>query len=187
VAPNNVAFSPTATTIYTVGGTNTLTGCTSTNLATVGVTVNPLPVVTASITNSVVCFGGNSTLNGGGANTYTWNPVAPNATPFTPTVSTIYTVTGTSTLTGCTSTNLATAPVTVNPLPVVTASITNSVVCAGFTTAVNGGGANTYTWNPVVVNGATFTPHCKSSLHSYWNKYFNWLYQHKSSNSVTNG
>jgi gliding motility-associated-like protein len=158
VAPNGVSFSPLSSTGYTLTGTNTLTGCTSTNLATVSVTVNPLPVVSAAISNSVICMGAQTTLNGGGADTYTWSPAITNATAFGPVVSTTYTVTGTNTLTGCTSTNLATVAVTVNALPVVNSAISNSVICAGDLTTLNGSGADSYTWSPSALNAVPFSP-----------------------------
>ena len=61
---NGVAFVPTATTTYTVIGTDA-NGCE--NTAQVTVTVNPLPTVTASATETEVCAGESVTLTGGGA------------------------------------------------------------------------------------------------------------------------
>lgn len=159
-ATNAVAFSPANTATYNLTGTSGA-GCTSTNVAAVVVTVNPLPVVTTSVTNSVICFGNTITLNGGGASTYTWSGGVTNGVAFAPASSGSYTVTGTAALTGCT--NTAVRSITVNPLPVVTAAITNSVVCFGTTVSVNGGGANTYTWTGGVNNGVSFTPSTNAS------------------------
>ena len=120
---NGAAFSPSATANYSVSGTNSLTGCTSTNVAFVTVTVNPLPVVSANTSTTALCCVGNPvTLNGGGANTYTGLPVR--VLPPTTWLSLAYHNGhlfggGTNTLTGCTSTNAAAVTVTVYTLPVV--------------------------------------------------------------------
>ena len=99
--------TPSATTTYTVTGTSAA-GCTGT--ATVSVTVNPLPTVTASASPAAICNGATSVLTASGANTYSWNTGGSTASiTVTPSVTTIYTVTGT-TNEGCTGT----ASVTVN-------------------------------------------------------------------------
>ena len=147
---NGVAFTPVSTATYTVTGTN-LQGCTGT--ATTTVTVNSLPVVSASI-NQSVCAGSPATLNGSGALTYSWNNGVTNAVSFIPASTATYTVTGTD-LQGCTGT--ATTTVTVNSLPVVSASI-NQSVCAGSPVTLNGSGALTYSWNNGVTNAVAFTP-----------------------------
>ncbi len=65
--------------------------------------------------------------------------------PVTPAVSTIYTVTATDVVNGCTGTS--TVSVTVNPLPLATATA-NSPVCSGnnLTLGVNGNGS-TFSWS----------------------------------------
>jgi len=77
------------------------------------ITINNNPVVTAS--SATVCAGNTATLTASGASTYTWNTGATGAT-FTvaPTISTTFSVTGTSTV-GCS--NASTASVIV-PTPV---------------------------------------------------------------------
>src|SRR5581483_6812624 len=54
-----------------------------------------LPSVTANTSLDTVCSGGNVTLTGGGALTYTWSGGAVNGTPFSPGTTANYTVTGT--------------------------------------------------------------------------------------------
>jgi hypothetical protein len=137
---NGTSFSPASTQSYTVTGTST-GGCT--NTAVQGVTVNPLPVVTAATTNSVMCNGQSTTLNGSGASTYTWTGGVMNGVAFTPGASASYTVTGTNTLTGCTSTNIAVANLTVNPNPTVT--VASGAICTGGSFTINPSGASTYT------------------------------------------
>jgi hypothetical protein len=55
----NVTVNPVSSTLYTVTGTNA-SGCTS--LATVSVTVNPNPTITAIALPSVVCIGGTAAI-----------------------------------------------------------------------------------------------------------------------------
>jgi PKD repeat protein len=96
-APRTVTYSvtPTSTTGSCVGA-----------VQTVSVTVNILPTVTATSApvSGTVCSGASVTLNGGGANTYTWTGGVTNGTAFTATATTTYTVTGTTTATGCSNT-----------------------------------------------------------------------------------
>ena len=144
-----VTVSPITTTTYTVIGTDA-NGCIST--ATTTVTVNPLPTVTATSSAASVCTGGSVTLNGGGATTYTWDNNVMDAVSFVPSATTTYMVTGTD-VNGCS--NTATTTVTVNQIPVVTASSTAAVVCAGASVTLTGSGATTYAWMPGNLTGAT--------------------------------
>lgn len=149
---SSVTVSPTTSTTYTVTGTGA-NGCTGTS--TVAVTVNPLPTVTAAAANTAICIGGSTTLTGGGASTYVWNPgnLSGSNVTVTPTSSTTYTVTGTN-ANGCV--NTATIAVTVNSLPTVTASAAAGTICIGATETLTAGGASTYAWSSGG-NGSTET------------------------------
>ena len=137
---SSITVSPANTTTYSVTGT--ILGCTGT--ATVSVTVNPLPNVTASASPAAICTGQSTTLSAGGASTYSWSSGGSgSSTSVTPAGTTTYTVTGTSL--GCTGT--ATVSVTVNPLPNVTASASPATICAGQSTTLTAGGADTYSWS----------------------------------------
>jgi len=149
---DNVAFAPLTTKTYTVTGADA-NGCS--NTATVMVTVNSLPTVTASASKSIICLGENTTLNGSGANSYTWDNGVANNVSFAPTSTKTYTVTGTD-ANNCT--NTATVSVTVNSLPVVTASASKSIICLGENTTLNGGGATSYVWDNGVSNNVSFAP-----------------------------
>jgi Ig-like domain CHU_C associated/Secretion system C-terminal sorting domain/GEVED domain len=149
---DSVAFAAPMTTTYIVIGTDSA-GCT--NSDTVVVTVNPLPTVTATSTASALCAGGTVTLTGGGATSYTWDNSVVNAVAFTPTATITYNVTGTD-INGCVNTDSIT--VTVNALPIVTATSTGSAVCLGTTVTLTGGGASTYVWDNSVVNAVGFIP-----------------------------
>lgn len=150
---DGISFSPTITTTYTVIGTNAVTGCTNSAVRTI--TVNTPPTVSSTTSNSVICNGASVTLNGTGASTYTWTDGVSNGVAFTPSTTVSYTVTGTA-ANGCTNTAVRT--ITVNPLPTVGSSVSNSVICRGSSTTLNGTGANTYTWTGGVSNGAAFSP-----------------------------
>lgn len=151
---NTMTDTPGATTPYTVTGFTA--GCSSS--ATGTITVNPIPVTTA--TNTVVCAGVAATLTAGGATTYVWSngPTVSTITD-TPSATTSYTVTGTSL--GCSSSAVGT--ITVNPIPVVT--VNDPVICVGNCTNLTAVGANTYVWS----DGTTANPKnvCPGSTISY--------------------
>jgi hypothetical protein len=151
---NNVAFTPSATTTYTVTGTEN--GCS--NTATIEVVVNTLPSVTASsnVTNNTICSGSTVTLTGGGATTYTWDNGVSNAISFTPSATTTYTVTGTD-VNGCVSTG--TIEVVVNQAVVptfnaVAAICANEMLEALPTTSIN---SISGSWLPALDNTTTTT------------------------------
>jgi type IX secretion system substrate protein len=149
---NGVAFTPTATTTYTVTGTD---GNNCQNTAQVTVTVNPLPTVTANASATTVCAGGQVTLTGGGASSYTWDNGVTNGVAFTPAVTTTYTVTGTD---GNNCQNTAQVTVTVASAITVTANATATSICAGDQVTLTGSGATSYAWDNGVTNGVAFTP-----------------------------
>ncbi|MBK7692632.1 MAG: T9SS type A sorting domain-containing protein [Bacteroidetes bacterium] len=146
--------TPAVTTTYSLTGTDA-NGCTAT--ATIDVTVNGLPTVTASASPSAICPGGSAVLTGGGAATYAWDPGALVGSPtVTPGATTTYSVVGTD-ANGCTGT--ATVDVTVYTSPVVTASASPSTICEGSSSVLTGGGAATYAWDPgALVGSPTVTP-----------------------------
>ena len=129
------------------------------NTATKSITVNSLPTITATSTpaSGAICIGANATLNGGGATSYTWTGGITNGTAFAPTTTTTYTVTGTD-ANGCV--NTASKTITVNSLPIVTATSTpaSGAICIGSNATLNGGGATSYTWTGGVTNGTAFAP-----------------------------
>jgi Secretion system C-terminal sorting domain len=142
-------------TTYTVTGTD-LSGCTST--ATVDLVVNALPTVSASSSpNDSVCVGGTFTLNGVGANTYTWSGGIVNGAPntaLTPGAST-YTVTGTD-VNLCSSTGTITIVRLALPSVGTTAN-PGTTLCSGETLTLNGTGASSYSWSNGVTNGTPFS------------------------------
>jgi len=136
-----ISVTPTTPTSYTVSGTDA-NHCV--NMATATVSVNALPSVSVTVTNSVICAGASTTLSGAGADTYTWTGGVVDNTVFNPTGTNTYTVTGTENTHGCT--NTASQLVTVNPLPTVT--VNSSTICTGATATLTASGtATSYTWS----------------------------------------
>ncbi|MDD5571924.1 MAG: hypothetical protein PHD97_12310, partial [Bacteroidales bacterium] len=138
-AGTSITVSPTSTTTYSVTGTD---GVSCTNVATATVTVNAKPNVSAN--SPTICNGASIVLTGSGATTYTWAPGgAGTSITVSPTSTTTYSVTGTD---GVSCTNVATATVTVNAKPNVSAN--SPTICNGASIVLTGSGATTYTWAP---------------------------------------
>lgn len=122
----NQNVSPTATTTYSVTGTD-VNGCSGS--ASVIVSVYSNPVITASADPAALCIGSSSTLTAGGGSAYQWNSgdtaVSCSVSPI---VTTTYSVTGTD-VNGCTGT----AQVVVDVYDGITASINPSdpMICEG--------------------------------------------------------
>jgi gliding motility-associated-like protein len=139
------AANPTATITYTVTGTDN-NGCT--NTASVTVTVNPIPQVTAA-GSKTICPGDTSQLLATGATNYFWSPstglsctVCPNPIA-SPTTTIVYKVTGTTN--GCSDSAFVT--ITVRPAPSISTN-GNKSICIGNSVNLNANGAISYTWSP---------------------------------------
>ncbi len=118
------------------------------------VTINPNPVVTAM--SDTICTGGTATLTASGASTYVWTPSNSTANPYilSPTVTTNYSVIGTSAF-GCKDT--AYASVIVNPGPTIT--VNNATICEGGIATLTASGAATYLWsNSQIINPINVSP-----------------------------
>lgn len=124
----------TKTHIYTTPGTYTLniTGenylhCSNTSSLVLLVT-SSTPTLIAS-PNQSICPGATRTLTASGATSYTWQPggVVSNSIVVTPSVTTIYTVTGTGV---CGGTAIKTITVTVLPKPTISITSTLSNLCS---------------------------------------------------------
>lgn len=149
---NPLIVSPTLDTNYTVTGTTN--GCTD----SISYLVNVVPSPTLVVNSPSICPGQTATLTANGANTYTWNTGSTsNSFTISPTLTTTFTVTGTSGI--CSSTS--TTNITVNSLPIVSAG--SKTICEGNTATLTAIGATTYSWdngstsNPLTVSPATTT------------------------------
>ncbi|MCD6019040.1 MAG: hypothetical protein K0S53_2161 [Bacteroidetes bacterium] len=160
VGATGVVFSPvtgtttvmsyTASTSFSVVATGTNPcGSVSTTVSTVF--VNALPSVSASASPTAVCAGNTLTLNGSGANSYTWSHGVTNGSAVTPTASLTYTVTGTD-VNGCV--NSATINVSIISNPTITVSGKN-IACLNSPNILAASGASSYTWSPGSVVSST--------------------------------
>ncbi len=134
--------TPTASTNYSVIGTSSQ-GCPSSNTVVSSVVVS-IPVV--SVTPASMCYGNSFTISPTGASTYTYTGGSPVVNP---TTTTSYTITGTDAF-GCTDLTGAVLNLTVNPLPVIALSTSDSLICGPLfqeTVILSSSGASTYTWN----------------------------------------
>lgn len=137
-----IVESPVQSTLYSVAGTNTASGCAMT--VNQYVQVNPAPSIAIFADKQIVCAGQPAVLTALGASTYTWSTgsnsnfinVAPNST-------TTYSVIGSNSF-GCTSG--MTQQVNVLSNPTVTGSSDRTEICRGEGAVLTGGGAVTYQW-----------------------------------------
>ncbi|MCF8277668.1 MAG: gliding motility-associated C-terminal domain-containing protein [Flavobacteriales bacterium] len=135
--------SPVSTTTYVVEGTSSL-GCT--DLDTVVVTVNALPLVNAGV-DQTLCLGQSVQLTVTGADTYQWTPSTglsdsniPNPTA-QPTQATTYVVEGTD-VNGCTGTDTVL-------VDVFTVSATaDTTICIGDQAQLGAFGGTSWSWTP---------------------------------------
>lgn len=145
--------TPTATTTYSVIGTNSA-GCLSQTAAFCTITVNQNPSI--SVNSGTICNGQSFTITPSGANTYSYqngNSVV------SPTASSSFSVLGAS-AEGCLSAAVA-STITVLQNPSIT--VNNASICAGNSVNLIATGATTYTWSTnantstIIVNPSTTT------------------------------
>ena len=149
----SVGASPSVSTTYTVTGTNTC----GTAKGKILVTVKPLPNFTAIPSPGFLCPGQTGTIAvAGTATSYIWSPsesLSASVGTFvtdSPTITTIYTITGINSCGSYTVNvliSVGTTP-TVYPGP-------NATICSGAIANLNVSGASTYIWIPS--DGLTFT------------------------------
>lgn len=135
ISGGSLVVSPSVTTTYSIIGTSSA-GCLSANTITTDIFVNPLPIV--AINSGTICIGTSFTFNPMGAQTYT---IQGGNSIVSPTVSTVYTVLGTSSV-GCIGASVN-CSITVVPLPTIT--VNSGSVCLGNSFTITPSGASTYT------------------------------------------
>jgi len=159
-----ITVTPLSNSNYSLIGTSTLTGCSDSSF--VFITTAALP--TLSVSDGTICAGEQFTIVPSGASTYTYPGGSTNVTP---TISTIYMVSGTDALTGC-SDSIAFS-VFVNTISI-TAS--NGSICAGQSFTILPSGASSYTYSSgsnvvspsgnttYIVSGTDATTGCTGSV-----------------------
>lgn len=144
----NISVLPSSTASYSVTATDA-NGCTSTANHTVNVT--PINVVLDG-TAATICPGGSSVLSATGADNYSWSTTETSTSiTVSPATTTTYSVTGTTGT--CTQTKNYT--VTVGTGITVAFNMPDTAVCNGNSISITASGADTYTWMPGNLTGAT--------------------------------
>ena len=162
LASASIAVWPGNTTVYSVTCIGTA-GCEET--FTVQQVVNPLPTVVLSSAANTLCAGSTLVFNASGATSYTWLP-GPSYGPtiqVSPASTTSYSVVGSAL--GCLSPTIAVLSVVVYSTPIVAASASPSLLCAGQSATLSASGGSTYTWLPGSFPGYehSFTPPVSSN------------------------
>jgi gliding motility-associated-like protein len=129
---------------------SSVVGCSSViSVSNSVITIGAPPTVSVAPSSASICTGSNVTLTASGSSTYSWLPnsglnTTSGATVIaSPTVSTTYTVTGTS-VSGCTDT----ATVTVNVNNTLVASVSGNItICNGSSTTLTASGGVNYSWS----------------------------------------
>jgi hypothetical protein len=136
---STIAPTPTANVSYTVSGSNG-GGCAGTAIQ--NLTVNPSPTVALS-GNTLICGTGTNVLTASGANSYSWSTGAVTTSiSASPTITTNYTVVGTSSVTGCANTTTTSITVSSNP----TIGVNSGSICSGSSFTIVPTGASTYSF-----------------------------------------
>lgn len=133
---------------------------------TIPATAGPNANFTTS--SSTICVGDSITFTDAsttsGATTYSWTfttgtpGTANTAGPHTVVFNTAGTHNISLTVTDANGTDNITLPITVNPLPTVTANATATSICSGDPVTLTGSGATSYTWDNGVTDGVAFNP-----------------------------
>lgn len=147
---SSITVTPSATTSYTVVGTSA--GCTASAIASVTISSS----LTVTVNSPSICIGSTATLAANNGTSYTWSTgQTTNPITVTPSVTTSYTVVGTSGT--CTDTAISVVTI-VTVLPV---SVNSAAICPGQTATLTATGATTYSWstgqttNPITVPATT--------------------------------
>jgi len=143
---SSISVSPSGNTLYSVTGTSSLTGCSST--ANLNITVIPSPNAIVFAPSNTVCAGSSITLYAIGNFNFSWSTgTSGPSVVVSPTANTTYTLQVVAS-NGCTG--LGTIAVTVKPKPQVFAQSNNSgAMCVGESVTLIGSGAGlvSYAWN----------------------------------------
>lgn len=153
-------------------GAITVTNAAGTGTSSTNFTINSLPTVGSSVTESsgtandgTVCNGTSVTLAGTGASSYTWTAGITDNAAFIPSSTTTYTVTGTA-ANGCTNTSSRT--ITVNTSPSITGQPANQSVTtaqtATFTVTATGTATLNYSWEEY--NGTSWSTVSNGGVYS---------------------
>lgn len=149
---NQVPFSPSVSSTYTIDGFNSC-GMSQT---TVQILVSPLPV-SLVISPTLICTGNTYTIQAfSSATQYTWQPsgtIGTSSIVVTPTANSVYSVLAFD----APCIGQASLSVLPQPTPVVIASAAQTSICSGSSIVLMGAGASSYTWQPGNLTAPTVT------------------------------
>ena len=167
--------SPVTNTSYTVNGSSA-NGCAANSVTT---TVSLTNSVNITVNSATICAGSAATLSASGASTYTWSTNSNSASlVVSPNTSTSYVVVGNAS--GCPNSGSATANVLVNPLPVVSVTASQTLVCIGSSSvALNGLPAGGLFSGSGVTGSGFFPTSVGNGTHAV-------VYQYSDANSCSN-
>ncbi len=136
---------------YTVTATTTANGCTASASMVIAID-NTAPTVTATSGSVLTCTTLSSALTASGANTYVWSNSSP-TNPTTVNAIGTYTVTGTNTSNGCTSSTTVVVTNNLTPPTITIVAPDTVLTCVNLqqTISASGNGA-TYLWNATQVS-----------------------------------
>jgi len=153
-----ITVTPNAPTGYQVIGSNSV-GCTSVANAVI-VTLSS-PTISIVANNYLVCSGDQVDITASGASSYTWdNSSINNSITVNPTVTSVYTVTGTTS--GCSTTETVSISVFAPTLAITG----NTSICSGQSSTIIATGGNTYLWNNGFTNASILVTPASTSIYS---------------------
>lgn len=154
---SSIVITTTATALGTKNYTVTtgFNGCLSTFVSTtISVNVAPSPTLNVIPSNTLACANNPLTLTVSGATGYLWqNSQTTPTIVVTPTMTTVYSVVGTTGF--CTTTKTITI---VTQSPTITVSASPSVICSGQSATLTANGGVSYIWNTGTNNAMLINP-----------------------------
>lgn len=125
------------------------------------------PTLSVNTNSTIICSGQSAILTAFGANTYTWsNGVTSSTNIVSPTVTTVYTLSGTHLASGCVASITETIQVKNSPSLAIQANTTS--ICAGDSVQLSVTGAQSYTWSNASTDSmVTMVPAVTASITVY--------------------
>ncbi len=150
----NPSNTPTVTTTYSLTVGSVGSGCNPSTVYTTIALVNPVPSSTGATNGGAICNGGTATLTANSNNTTAWLWIGSNGFTSTlqnptntPTVTTTYSLTLSSTGSGCSPATVYATTVTVNAMPSSTGATNSGVICNGGTVSLFSNSSNATMWS----------------------------------------
>ena len=158
------AMTPSATTTYSLTLSSTGSGCNPSTVYTTIVTVNAVPTSTGATNSGPICIGAGVTLYDNSSNATAWSWTGSDGSSstaqspaMTPTATTTYSLTISSTGSGCSPSMVYTTTVTVNAVPTSTGATNSGPICNGGTVTLYDNSSNASAWAWIGSDGSSST------------------------------